>query len=73
MYDLSFVRENVEALIAKIGTRGEELNLDEFIQYDGERRRLLVEVESGRHDLKTKSKKIGSLRKEKIPPRPRPR
>jgi len=66
MYDLSFVRENVEALIARIGTRGEELNLDEFIQFDGDRRRLLVEVESAKHELKVKSKKIGELRKQKI-------
>jgi seryl-tRNA synthetase len=64
MYDLSFVRENVEALIAKIGTRGEVLNLDEFIQSDGERRRLLVEVESGKHELNVRSKEIGALRKQ---------
>jgi len=64
MYDLSFVRENVEALITKIGARGEELNLDEFIQSDGERRRLLVEVESRRAELKKRSKEIGALRKQ---------
>ena len=64
MYDLSFVRENVEALVAKIGTRGEELNLDQFIQCDGERRRLLVEVESRKHELKVRSKEIGALRKQ---------
>jgi len=64
MYDLSFVRENVEALVAKIGTRGEDLNLDEFIQCDGERRHLLVDVESRKHELKVRSKEIGALRKQ---------
>lgn len=66
MYDLSFVRENAEALVAKIATRGEALNLDEFIQVDGERRRLLKEVESGKHELNVQSKKIGSMRKQKL-------
>ena len=64
MYDLSFVRENVEALIAKIATRGEELNLDEFIQCDGERRRLLMEVESRKQERNVRSKEIGALRKQ---------
>ncbi len=64
MYDLSFVRENVEALIAKIATRGEELNLDEFIQCDGERRRLLTEVESRKQERNVRSKEIGALRKQ---------
>jgi seryl-tRNA synthetase len=64
MYDLSFVRENVEALIAKIGTRGEELNLDEFIQCDGERRHLLKEVESRKQERNVRSKEIGALRKQ---------
>ena len=46
MHDLSFFRGNLDAIAARLATRGFELNLEEFRSLDAERRAALAETES---------------------------
>ena len=65
MLDISFVRENFEAVIAKTRQRGLEIELDSFQQLDSERKALVGEVESLRHRRNVTSDQIAKLKKEK--------
>lgn len=65
MLDISFVRQNLEAVIEKVRMRGLDLDLSGFAQLDSERKSLLVEVETLRHTRNVTSEKIAALKKEK--------
>ncbi|MBI2836786.1 MAG: serine--tRNA ligase [Acidobacteria bacterium] len=65
MLDISFVRQNLEAVIEKVRLRGLDLDLSGFAQLDSERKSLLVEVETLRHTRNVTSEKIAVLKKEK--------
>ncbi len=65
MLDINFIRENVEAIQQKLRERGYSLTLDDFIQLDGERKRLLQEGEKLKHLRNVTSEEIGSLVKQK--------
>ena len=45
MLDPKFVRENPEAVLAALSSRGLDVDLQDFLAADGTRRRLLNEVE----------------------------
>ncbi|MDH4099633.1 MAG: serine--tRNA ligase [Nitrospirota bacterium] len=65
MLDVKFVRENVEAIRLKLEQRRSTLSLDEFVQFDAEKRHLQVKVDELRHKRNTVSEEIGRLKKEK--------
>lgn len=65
MLDLRFVRENIDRVKEQARQRGLDLDLDEFIRRDSERRDLLQEVEALRSQRNTASDKIARLKKEK--------
>ncbi len=64
MLDLKFVREHPEKVEQAMKNRGMEISLDDFRLHDGERRRLLTQVEELRYQRNTLSQEIGQLLKE---------
>lgn len=63
MLDMKFVRENPEKVIEAVHNRNGELNLDEFLDLDKERRELTQQVEVLKNERNTASKAIGQLKK----------
>ena len=63
MLDMKFVRENPEKVIEAVHNRNGELNLDEFLALDKERRELTQQVEVLKNERNTASKAIGQLKK----------
>ena len=59
MLDARFVRDNLEAVRARLDARGPVAGLDGFVAADGERRRILGEVERLRQELNALSKRVG--------------
>ncbi|MDI6790468.1 MAG: serine--tRNA ligase [Thermodesulfobacteriota bacterium] len=64
MLDLKFVRNNIDLLKEKLLQRGSDLSLDEFIAVDGERRKIIQDVEDLRNRRNFVSKEVGRLKKE---------
>lgn len=59
MLDIKFVRENIEALKIGIAKKGADPALvDEAVELDGKRRRLLTQLEDFQNKLNVKSKEI---------------
>ena len=63
MLDIKFLRENIAVVKEMLKYRGEEANIEQFLQYDQERRNLLKKVEELKHQRNTFSQKIAELRK----------
>ena len=63
MLDMKFVRDNPEKVIEAVHKRNGELNLDEFLALDKERRELTQQVEALKNERNTASKEIGKLKK----------
>lgn len=63
MLDIKFLRENISLVKDKLQQRGEEANIEEFIEYDQQRRNLLQETEQLKHQRNVFSKKISDLSK----------
>lgn len=64
MLDLKFIRENMKKVNKGLKDRGEKISLDELLQLDEERRRILVEVEDLKHKRNKASEEIGKLKRE---------
>ncbi len=64
MLDLRYIRDNIEFLEEMLKNRGTEVNLNEFEQYDAERRDILVKVEALKHKRNNVSQEIGKLMRE---------
>ncbi|MDD5153271.1 MAG: serine--tRNA ligase [Thermodesulfobacteriota bacterium] len=64
MLDLKFVRNNIDLVKEKLLQRGSDLSLDEFIAVDGERRKIIQDVEDLRNRRNFVSKEVGRLKKE---------
>lgn len=64
MLDLKFVRNNIDLLKEKLLQRGSDLSLDEFMDVDGERRKIIQDVEDLRNRRNFVSKEVGRLKKE---------
>lgn len=64
MLDLRYIRDNIEFLEEMLKNRGTEVNLNEFEQYDAERREILVKVEALKHKRNNVSQEIGKLMRE---------
>ena len=63
MLDMKFVRDNPEVVIEAVRKRNGELNLDEFLALDKERREITQQVEALKNERNTASKEIGKLKK----------
>src|SRR5665213_3258493 len=61
MYDLTFFRQNLDAIAARLADRGFALDIAAFRQLDAERRGALTESEQLKAQRKTESQEIGKL------------
>jgi len=59
MLDLKFIRENIKKVNRSLKERGEKISLDELLQLDDERRRILAEVEDLKRSRNEASEVIG--------------
>lgn len=64
MLDLKFIRENIKKVNKGLKDKGEKISLDELLQLDGERRKILVEVEDLKYRRNKASEEIGKLKRE---------
>jgi len=65
VFDLRFVRENIDLLKEKLALRGDDLDLSPFIQLEQERRELIQEVEAHRSKRNQVSDEISRIKQEK--------
>ena len=63
MHDLSYFRGNLDAIAARLATRGYELDVEAFRALDAERRATLTESETLKAQRNTESGEIAKLRK----------
>lgn len=63
MLDIKFVRDNMEVVQQALLNRGNNLNLDEFLALEKERRVLLSQVEALKNNRNTVSQEISRLKK----------
>ena len=63
MLDIKFIRENIDLVRAKLGERGDAVDLDRFVAMDRKRRDILQEVEGLRSERNSVSKEIGARKK----------
>ena len=63
MYDLSFFRNNLDAVAKRLADRGFVLELDAFRKMDAERRAAVTEAEQLKAQKNTESQEIGKLKK----------
>jgi seryl-tRNA synthetase len=64
MLDLRFVRENIDLLKEKLALRGEDLDLNPFIQMDQERRDLIQKADALRNQRNQVSDEISKIKQE---------
>lgn len=65
MLDVKYIRDHIDEVKERIGTRGTSVDWERFLQLDVERRGLLQEVESLRCRRNAVSEKIAAMKKEK--------
>ncbi len=63
MLDLKAIQKNPDVLRAALAARNSHLQVEEFLALDGERRRLLQEVEQLKSQLNTASAEVGKRKK----------
>jgi seryl-tRNA synthetase len=66
MLDLSFFRNNFDAVVARLSTRGTVPNLDQFRDLDQKRRAAITETEQLKQRRNTESAEIAALRKQGV-------
>ncbi len=64
MLDVRFIRENFELVKEAIKNKGEKLSIDNFLELDTKRRKIISEVDQLKHKRNQVSEKIGRLKKE---------
>jgi seryl-tRNA synthetase len=64
MHDLTFFRSNLDAIAARLATRGFGLDVEEFRKLDTERRAAVTQAEKLKADRNSASQEIAKLRKE---------
>jgi seryl-tRNA synthetase len=63
MLDVKLLRENLDGVKARLATRGAEINWDEFLAVDHERRDALADIEKLKEKKNRLSGEIGKLKK----------
>jgi len=66
MLDLKFIRENIDLVRQNISNKNEKANIDDIIQLDMERRKIIQEVEKLKNIRNVVSKEIADLKKQKL-------
>ena len=66
MHDLSFFRNNLEEIAARLAERGFTLNVEEFRELDQKRRAALTEAEQLKARRNNETAEIGKLRKQGV-------
>ena len=64
MLDLRYIRDNIEFLEEMLRNRGTKADLNEFEQFDAERRDILTKVEALKHKRNNVSQEVGKLMRE---------
>jgi seryl-tRNA synthetase len=64
MHDLSHFRKHFDAIAARLATRSNPPNLDQFRELDGQRRAAITEAEQLKAQLNAASKEVARLRRE---------
>ncbi|MEM0090158.1 MAG: serine--tRNA ligase [Nitrososphaerota archaeon] len=64
MIDIKIIRDNPELVKDMLSKRGLNLPIDELLEWDKERRRLMVEVQNLRHRKNVVSLEIATMKKE---------
>ena len=63
MLDVKLLRENLDQVKARLATRGGEIDWDEFVSLDRERREALAHIERLKEKKNRLSGEIGKLKK----------
>jgi len=63
MYDLSYFRNNLDAIAARLADRGYPLDVESFRKLDAERRAALTQAEQLKADQRSQSQQLGQLKK----------
>lgn len=66
MHDISFFRNNLDAVATRLATRGFELDTAQFRELDSQRRAALTEAESLKAQRNAASMEIGKLKKQGV-------
>jgi len=64
MYDLRFLRDNLDAIREQLGPRGADIVWDDLRKFIEDRRNLTIKIEQDRHEIKKVSEEIGRLMRE---------
>src|SRR6185503_13587003 len=64
MYDLRYLRDNLDTLRAQLGPRGADIAWDDLRKLLEDRRNLTIKIEQKRHEAKKVSDEIGRLMRE---------
>jgi seryl-tRNA synthetase len=64
MYDLRYLRDNLDALRTQLGPRGADIAWDDLRNLLEDRRNLTIKIEQERHEIKKFSDEIGRLMRE---------
>ena len=64
MYDLRYLRDNLDVLSVKLGLRGADIAWDDLRKLIEDRRNLTIEIDQNRHEIKKVSDEIGRLKRE---------
>jgi seryl-tRNA synthetase len=67
MYDLRYLRDNLDALRTRLGSRGADVAWTDLEKAIAERRILTAAVEQHRHQLKKGSEEVARLKRERQP------
>ncbi|HEY6260484.1 MAG TPA: serine--tRNA ligase [Nitrospiraceae bacterium] len=65
MYDLRYLRDNLDVLSVKLGLRGADIAWDDLRKLIEDRRNLTIEIDQNRHEIKKVSGEIGRLKRER--------
>src|SRR5215510_3668818 len=64
MHDLTYFRNNLDAVAARLADRGFTLDLDEFRALDAQRRSAMTEAEQLKSEKNKASEEIGKLKRQ---------
>jgi seryl-tRNA synthetase len=67
MYDLRYLRDNLDAVRTRLGSRGAEVAWSDLEKTIAERRTLIATVEQQRHQLKKGSDEVARLKRDRQP------
>ena len=64
MLDIRLFRENIDIVKEGLKKRGQEINLEELVSWDNDRRRIIKEIEDARLKRNSDSEIVGKLKRE---------